>query len=279
MSTAALKKVAIRKVLDRLAEDHPTNATIIADARKVLAAETDFVRAHDLVSLPTQPCKVTELPEYRRGVAIAYCDWSGPLEEHGETHVSISPVPADWTAKRAASFYREYDESMLADLIVHEAMPGHYLQGAHANQFRSAPRAIFANDAFVEGWAVYAEWLMANYGFGGPRVKLQRLKMLARVAVNTILDHEIHAGTMDEKGALDLMENEAFQEEGEAVGKWTRARVSHGQLSLYHYGFTELFKLRMDAMKRQGFNERAYHDELLSYGAPSVKEVRVQMKL
>jgi hypothetical protein len=278
-ASPAAKKALVRKVLDRLAEDHPTNATIIADATKLLAQETDFVRTHDLVSLPTQPCKVMELPEYRRGVAIAYCDWAGPLEAKAETHVSISPVPKDWSPARGASFYREYDASMLADLIVHEAMPGHYLQGAHAAEFHAVPRAVFANDAFVEGWAVYSEWLMAKYGFGGPRVRLQRLKMLARVAVNTILDHEIHAGTMDEKTALALMENEAFQEEGEAVGKWTRARVSHGQLSQYLYGFLELMKLREAAEKQPGFSERAYHDKVLSFGAPSVHQLKKEMQL
>jgi hypothetical protein len=269
----------VRRVLDRLAEDHPTNATIIADATTVLGRATEFVKSHDLVTLPTQPCKVLELPEYRRGVAIAYCDWAGPLEEKAETHVSISPVPADWPPARAASFYREYDRSMLADLMVHEAMPGHYLQGAHAAEFHAVPRAIFTNDAFVEGWAVYAEWLMAKYGFGGPSVRLQRQKMLARVCANTILDHEIHAGAMDEKTALALMEGEAFQEEGEAMGKWTRARVSHGQLSQYFYGFAEILKMREIAEKKSGFSERAFHDALLSYGAPSVHQLRVQMGL
>ncbi len=275
--TPASRHALVRQVLDKLAEDHPTNATIIPLATKILADATDFVRSHDLVGLPSQPCKVIELPEYRRGVAIAYCDWAGPLEKKAETHVSLSPVPGDWSPARAASFYREYDTSMLADLMVHEAMPGHYLQGAHAAEFHATPRAVFPNDAFVEGWAVYAEWLMARYGFGGPRVRLQRLKMLARVCVNTILDHEIHAGTMDEKAALDLMEHDAFQEEGEAVGKWTRARVSHGQLSQYLYGFTELMKLREVAEKQPGFTERAYHDKLLSFGAPSVHQLRAQL--
>jgi hypothetical protein len=278
-STPAGKRALVRRVLDKLAEDHPTNASIIGDATKILADATEFVRSHDLVTLPTQPCKVMELPEYRRGVAIAYCDWAGPLEKKAETHVSISPVPADWPAARAASFYREYDHSMLADLMVHEAMPGHYLQGAHAAEFHAVPRAVFTNDAFVEGWAVYAEWLMAKSGFGGPRVRLQRQKMLARVSANTILDHEVHAGTMDEKAALDLMENGAFQEEGEAVGKWTRARVSHGQLSQYLYGFTELMKMREVAEKQPGFSERAYHDRVLSFGAPSVHQLKRELGL
>jgi uncharacterized protein (DUF885 family) len=278
-STPQARKELVRKVLARLTEDRPTSATIVRDATRLLGDATAFVRDKKLVTLPEDPVKVMEMPEYERGVAIAFCEASGPLEPKPETHVTISPAPADWPAKRVLSFYKEYDESMLANLMVHEAMPGHYLQLSHMARIHAAPRAVFTNDAFVEGWAVYTEWLMAHHGFGGPRVKLQRQKMLLRVCANAILDHEIHAGAMDEKQALDLMENEAFQEEGEAVGKWTRARVSHGQLSLYFYGFSEMMKLREAAEKKPGFDEKAYHDRVLSFGAPSLEELRARMAL
>jgi hypothetical protein len=279
VSTPQARKALVRKVLARLTDERPTSATIVRDGTRRLSEATEFVRSQHLVTLPDEPCKVMEMPEYERGVAIAFCEASGPLEQKAETHVTISPAPADWPAARVMSFYKEYDQSMLADLMVHEAMPGHYLQLMHMAHVRAAPRAVFTNDAFVEGWAVYAEWLMAHHGFGGPRVKLQRQKMLLRVCANAILDHEIHAGTMDEKQALDLMENEAFQEEGEAVGKWTRARVSHGQLSLYFYGFSQMMQLREAAERKPGFDERAYHDRLLSFGAPSMEQLRARMAL
>jgi len=147
-------------------------------------------------------------------------------------------------------------------------MPGHYLQIMHANRFPSPVRAVFSSGPFQEGWAVYAEWLMSKYGHGGPRVRLQREKMILRLCANTILDHEIHAGTMDEKQALALMMGEAFQEEGEAVGKWRRARLSSAQLTTYYYGYAELMKLRQRAEKVHGFSEREYHDTLLSFGSP-----------
>ncbi|HEY6179971.1 MAG TPA: DUF885 family protein, partial [Kofleriaceae bacterium] len=127
---------------------------------------------------------------------------------------------------------------------------------------------------FVEGWAVYAEWLMADHGFGGPKVKLQRQKMVLRLTANAILDHDIHAGTMDEKAAMSLMKDDAFQEDGEAAAKWNRARLSSAQLTTYFYGFTELLKLRRAAETKPGFSERAYHDRLLSWGSPAMKYVR-----
>jgi uncharacterized protein (DUF885 family) len=191
--------------------------------------------------------------------------------------VAISPPPADWPAARRASQYREYNRSMLADLLVHEAMPGHYLQLNHSNHFHSDIRAVFQNGAFAEGWAVYGEWVMAKHGFGGAKVHMEELKMLLRTATNAVLDHEIHAGSMEEKEALALMENEAFQEEGEAVGKWRRARLSRGQLSTYFYGFREMMRMREAAERRPGFTERAYNDRVIAFGSPPLRVIREKL--
>lgn len=272
--TADEKKALVRQAVLALAADHPTNATIVAESKKLLADATAFVKAQDLVRVPDDPVDVIEMPEYRRGVAVAYCDSSGPLEKKQETFFAISPTPSDWPKARADSFYREYNRSMLAELTIHEAMPGHYLQIMHGNRFESPIRAVLASGAFVEGWAVYSESVMAKHGFGGAPVRLMRQKMVLRLAANAILDHDIHAGTMEEKDALALMTGDAFQEEGEAVGKWRRARLTSAQLSTYFYGFAEMQKLRERADKTPGFRERAYHDELLASGAPSMRWAR-----
>jgi uncharacterized protein (DUF885 family) len=147
----------------------------------------------------------------------------------------------------------------------------------HNNRFPSKLRAVFSSGPFVEGWAVYTEWLMSKHGFGGPKVRMQRQKMVLRMAANAILDHEVHAGAMDEKAALDLMTKEAFQEEGEAVGKWKRARLTSAQLTTYFYGFTEMMRLRAEHEGKPGFTERAYHDRLLSHGSPSMRHLRTIM--
>jgi uncharacterized protein (DUF885 family) len=274
LETPSQRKSFVKRVLDHVADDHSTNQSIVGDARQWLAKATAFVREHDLVRVPDDPLQVIEMPEYRRGVAIAYCDASGPLEPTPETFFAISPTPADWSKERTASFYREYNQAMLADLTVHEAMPGHYLQLMHNNAFGSKLRAVFSSGAFVEGWAVYSEWLLAEKGFGGPRVKLQRQKMVLRLASNALLDHGVHAGQMDEAEAMALMTGEAFQEEGEAVGKWRRARMTSAQLTTYFYGFTQLLALRRAAEAEPAFNERRYHDRLLSWGSPAPSLVR-----
>jgi uncharacterized protein (DUF885 family) len=272
----------IKSVLDKLADQHPTNETVIALAEKDLASTTAWVRKHNLVTVPAEPIQVTPMPEFNRGVAVASCNPPGALEKNGKTFFYISPTPADWPAQRVASFFREYNNFMLEDLTIHEAMPGHYLQLAHANQFHAPTkiRAIYSNGPFVEGWATYAEQVMAESGYGDPEVRMQQLKMRLRFIINSILDQKIHTAGMTEKEAMDLMMNEGFQEEGEAAGKWRRAILTSAQLSTYYVGNIEMNEIRAGWEKRHGKGElKKLHDTMLSYGSPAAKYVKEMMGL
>ncbi|MEY2540325.1 MAG: hypothetical protein QOG67_4065 [Verrucomicrobiota bacterium] len=277
------KKKLIAAVLDKLAEQHPDDSTVVSAAQKIVSEATDFVKQHDLVTVPAKPLDVIAMPEFKRGVAIAYCDSPGPLEQNGKTFYDVAPTPKEWSKERRQSFFREYNNYMLRNLTVHEAMPGHYLQLAHANEFKAPTmvRAIFQSGTFVEGWAVYTEQMMAEAGYGGPEVKMQQLKMRLRCICNAILDQSIHAGNMSEKEAMDLMMKEGFQQEGEAVAKWKRARLSSAQLSTYFVGVTEHLDLRERAKAKAGdsFDLKKYNDTVLSFGNPPVKYVRELMGL
>jgi uncharacterized protein (DUF885 family) len=269
-----------REVLDRLAADAPDEASILAFCSEALAAQTAFVRDHDLVTLHDDPVELIDMPEISRGIAVAYCDPPGPLEPvPGATFIAVSPTPADWPPERVASFYREYNRHMVHNLMVHEAMPGHYLQLQHSRRFGGATalRPALWSSPFVEGWAVYAEELMANHeypGEGDPAaVRMQQLKMQLRMVINAILDARVHAHGMTEAEALALMTGPGFQEEGEAAGKWRRAQLTSAQLSTYYVGYTEVADLAAELLGR-GLSERAAHDSLLAHGSPPVRLLR-----
>lgn len=258
------RSATIRAALDRVAEHHPDDATVTARARAVLADATDAVRRLGLVTIPDDPVRIEVMPPFRRGVAVAYCDPAGPLEEGGTTSFAISPTPAGWSSDQILSFYREYNDAMLVNLAVHEAMPGHVVQLAHARRFRgSSPvRQVFWNGPFVEGWAVHAERIMVEHGHGGPAVRLQQLKMALRMAINTLLDVGVHAGELTEPEAMELMTRRGFQEEGEAALKWRRAQLSAAQLSTYFAGYSELAGL----FARLG--TVSCYDQVLAHGSP-----------
>ena len=268
--------VIVRAVLDKIADTHPDNDTIVAEARDDLDKATAFVREHKLVSLPTRPIKVIVMPEFQRGQSTAFCDWAGPLDKNGETFYAISPTPADWSPQRVESQYREDNSAELRDITAHEAMPGHYLQGAHASQARmpTLVRAMTGSGTFIEGWAVYAEQFMAEAGWGGEETRMEQLKIRLRVAINAIIDQKIHTGHMTEDEAKHLMMDTGYQEEGEAAGKWRRAEMSAGQLSTYFVGIQEQLALAHDLQAKMGGDMQAVRDRMLSHGSIATKYVR-----
>jgi uncharacterized protein (DUF885 family) len=269
-----------RAVLDQLAADAPDESTILRFCADALAAQTGFVRAAGLVTLYDDPVELIDMPEIDRGIAVAYCDSPGPLETAPlPTFLAVAPVPVGWTPERKSSFYREYNRHMVHNLMVHEAMPGHYLQLQHSRRFSGATRirAALRSGAFIEGWAVYAEELMARHGYpgeGDPRaVRLQQLKMQLRTTINAILDARVHAHDMTQAQAMALMTGRGFQEEGEAAGKWRRALLTSAQLSTYYVGYTEVSDLAAE-LTAAGATEHAVHDRMLAHGSPPVRLLR-----
>jgi hypothetical protein len=270
----------VRAALARAAADVPDDDTIVELAKVSLDEATEFVRAQDLVTLIDDPLVIMEMPEFARGVSVAYCDPPGLLEPAElPTFFCISPTPADWSPERVSSFYREYNSHMLRDLTVHEATPGHFLQLAHARRFRGGTRAraIGWSGPFVEGWAVYAEELMAERGFGGLPVRLQQLKMQLRMSINAIIDQRIHCDGMTEDEAMALMMGRGFQEDGEAAGKWRRAQLSSTQLSTYFVGYTEVRGIADE--RPANVTLRDWHDRMLAHGSPPPRHLRTLLNL
>jgi uncharacterized protein (DUF885 family) len=277
----------VREVLGRLAADAPDDTLILGFCRSALAVQTNFVRDQRLVTVYDDPVEIIEMPEIDRGVSIAYCDSPGPLEPAPlPTFIGVSPAPADWPAERVASFYREYNRHMVHNLMVHEAMPGHALQLQHASRFAGSStniRKALTSGAFIEGWAVYTEELMAAHGYpgdGDPRtVRMQQLKMQLRSIINAILDAGVHARGMTRTEAMALMMDRGYQEEGEAAGKWRRAQLTSAQLSTYYVGYTEVAALARELTAAQPqASERQIHDAMLAHGSPPARLLRTLLR-
>jgi uncharacterized protein (DUF885 family) len=239
------------------------------------------VKTRDLVTVYDDPLEIIPMPQFQRGVALAYCDSPGPLDKGQKTFYAVSPIPEDWQPREVKSFLREYNTRSIYDLTMHEAMPGHYLQLMHANRYGSPLRAVLDSGTFIEGWAVYGERVMVEQGFkeNDPLMHLIQLKWYLRTIANAILDQGVHVDGMTHAEAMHLMTYDTFQEEREAEGKWTRAQLTSAQLPTYFVGLQEHLVLREEAKQRWGggFNLKRYHDAVLSYGSPPVRYVRELM--
>jgi uncharacterized protein (DUF885 family) len=277
----AYKQVIIRTALEKAYQQLPEPGGIVTIAQEYLQQTTDFVQERNLVTVPDDPIEIIIMPEFQRGVTVAYLNPPGPLDEGQKSFYAVAPLPSDWTDEQVNSFLREYNLLSIQELTIHEAMPGHHLQIALSNRYPSVLRSILWSGPFVEGWAVYAERLMIDEGYldNDPLMRLINLKWYLRAVTNTIIDQAIHVDGMSRDAAMKLMIEGGFQEEREAAGKWVRAQLTSTQLSTYFVGYQEHIDMRaaVEHLWADEFTLRRYHDQALSYGSPSVQYVRALM--
>ena len=265
----------VEQALADVAVHHATPATYMLAARQALATATAFVKAKDLVTLPPNAnLQVIETPVFMRGIyGVGGFNQAPPLQPKLGAFYWVTPIPDSWPQSRIDSKLREYNESGLQHLTVHEAMPGHYVQAEYANHVeprsRRLLRNIFGNGPYIEGWGVYTQQLMAEEGYLSDTrgYRLTLAKQMARVLANTILDVRLQTLDMTDRQALDLMTKGAYQEIEEATAKLQRAKLSSCQLPTYYAGYKGWLAVREhfkathgDAMSLKQFHEAALRE-------------------
>jgi len=295
----------VRAVLDSVAVDHPKADELLDFCRAELGRIEAFCREVDLVGLSDEPLEIGWTPMFLRAFGGAMLSSPGPLERGQKAIFSITPIPADWTAEQAESSLREDNARMLRLLTIHEAVPGHFLQGVYANRCPSIARALFGSGVFAEGWAVYVTQVMMDAGYGAddPALMLTHWKYYLRCVVNALIDVGIHTAGMTEDEAVALMIDGAFQEEAQARAKYNRARLSSTQLSTYFVGSLAFWDLEDEVRRRMaaaahstadftevptprvvgdygatpGFVYREHLEACMSHGTPPVPLLRRRM--
>jgi uncharacterized protein (DUF885 family) len=203
----AYKQVIIRAALEEAYQVLPPRDGIVDVAKAQLQQATDFVIEKNIVTMPDDPVEIIIMPEFQRGVSVAYLDPPGPLDSGQKAFYAVAPLPEDWTDEQVNSFLREYNMLSIQDLTIHEGVPGHYLQLALSNRYPSSLRAVLWSGPMVEGWAVYAERVMIDEGYldYDPLMRLINLKWYLRVVTNAIIDSAIHvACAIDLGAAIDV---------------------------------------------------------------------------
>ena len=271
----------IARVIDTLSAKHTEPAEFQSTIANTLPKLTAFVKAKDLVTLdPAKPLVVRKEPGYMAGVAGASMSSPGPYDKNGNSYFNVGSL-AGWSADKAESYLREYNNYSLQILCIHEAIPGHYVQLLYANKAPSLIKSVFGNGAMIEGWAVYSEEMMldAGYGDNAPEMRLMWYKWHLRSVCNTILDYSVHAENMAKQDALKLLVHEAFQQQAEADGKWKRVSVTSVQLDSYYTGYKEIIDLRDAYKKKMGdkFKLKEFNEKFLGYGSAPVKLIKEAM--
>jgi hypothetical protein len=264
--------VVVRRVLDKLAQDHPARNTVFSTARADVAASEAFLAAHPVVVLPEPATlRVVATPDFMAGFSGASLDPAGPFTPLAGSYYYIDKIPKSWSRARVDSYLRDFNDYEMKMLSIHEAVPGHYVQFRYNAKVPSIVRRTLANGSFVEGWAVYGEGMMldAGYGDNDPRLRLFQLKWRLREEANTIIDAAFHTGDLSEGRCRDLLERQAYQEKSEADTKWHRLALSHDQLTSYFVGLEAIRNAQAAERARLGaaFDLGAFNAALLAMGS------------
>jgi hypothetical protein len=258
------------EVARELVRDHPDAAGVIEAARRWTGLAITFTADRDLVPYQDGECRVGLAPESRRW-AMAMMSPSAPGEPDGPSWYHITPPEDSWPEHEAEEWLQVFSETTLPGITVHEVAPGHF---SHGRAIRRAPtqvRRTLHSQAFVEGWAHYAEELCVEEGFcaDDPRfaigIWLEALVRVTRLAcaigVHTA-GMTVHEGARRFEADTHLSGSAALSEARRATFDPTYGRYTWGKL--------EIMSLRERARKEWGpsFSLRRFHTALLELGSP-----------
>jgi uncharacterized protein (DUF885 family) len=269
------------RLIAEISKQHVAPADLVPQVKRLIPQLEDWVTEHGLLDVDrSKPLEVRATPAYKRGVAGGSLDPPGPYNPGAPSYFNIDPL-SELTPQQAESFLREYNRWMLPIFVIHETVPGHYVQLMYSNRSASLIKSVFGNGATIEGWAVYSERLMVESGYGDEAAEqwLIYSKWNLRSVCNTILDYGVHVLGMTEEDARRLLVHDAFQGEQEFQEKWHRVKVSSVQLTMYFAGYSAIYDLRERLKKQQGsaFDLRRFNERLLSFGSAPVPLIEAMM--
>lgn len=272
LGAVQLGQTGLDAILERLRSDP---ALSFATGDEVLAvAEGSLARASAAIDgwfgrLPRTPCVVVAMGDHeaRHSTIAYYRDPAGDGSRPGRYYVNTTEPT---TRPR-------YEAEVLA---FHEAVPGHHLQVAIAQELDGLPafRRYAGPTAFVEGWGLYAERLADEMGlYSGPLDQFGILSFDAWRACRLVVDTGLHALGWSRDAAIAFMLEHTALAPNNIVNEVDRYLALPGQALAYKLGQRELLGLRRQAQDALGaaFDIRTFHDVVLGQGAVGLATLRL----
>ena len=225
--------------------------------------DTATTRCHELfLTAPKTKCEVRRVEEFKEATS------SGAYYEGGSLD---GTRPGIFFANLRDM--NEVPKWSMPTLSYHEGVPGHHWQLSIAHELKGVPqfRKVLPFTAYIEGWALYCEWLAKQAGWyeKDPFGDLGRLRDEMLRAVRLVVDTGIHAKHWTREQSIAYMRDKTAIGEKEITAEVERYIVSPGQACAYKIGMLKIQELRAKAQQELGekFDQREFHEAVLKNGA------------
>ncbi len=254
----------------------------VAGASAQLDVLKKFLVDNKLARIPSEdPVRVDQAPPYQ-ATNFAYIMTAGPYDVGMPSTYYIAPPDPSWPEQEQLDYVPGVADLMSTS--VHEVWPGHFLHSLHSNRAESRIGRLFLSYAYTEGWAHYAEEMMADAGLtgdlagGNAEYRIGQINKALYRNVRFICAIGMHTQSMTVEECETMFREQAFQDPGNARQQAARGTYDPGYLN-YALGKLMIRKLRDDWTATRGGREAwgEFHDAFLSYGGPPVPMVRAQM--
>lgn len=210
-------------------------------------------------------------------------------DEIAPNYTTASYNPAAIGGTRGGAYWvntHALDQRPLYELValtLHEAVPGHHLQGALSQELENVPdfRRNLYLSAFGEGWALYTERLGVEMGvYENAYQQFGRLSYEMWRAARLVIDTGIHSQGWTRQQALDFLADNTSLSKANVRAEVDRYISWPGQALSYKMGEIKIRELRAKAEKALGdqFDIRAFHDAVLENGALPMEMLEVQLE-
>jgi uncharacterized protein (DUF885 family) len=270
------------ELFETIAKKHPSADKLLGSVKDVLARIRAYLTEKKIVTIPGVDHLICEdTPPFMKATTIAAMDAPGPFEQTAKEAFYFVTLPEkSWDAKRVEEHLRAYSFPDILNTSVHEAYPGHYVQGQWNKLLVTNPRRMSGSGSNVEGWAHYCEQMMVEQGFGGgdKELKLVQIHDALLRCCRYIVAIKMHTQGMSVQQATDFFMKEGLQEKANAEVEAKRGTEDPTYL-VYTLGKLDILALREQVKKAQGnaFDLQRFHDTFLSLGAPPLKIVRAEL--
>ncbi len=265
-----IRRLLIQGVFDKIKTEHVSKEEFFEAIKNTTATVKDFIQENQLIDLPEVELNFIEMPLYESCLCWAKLVTPGIYEDNNDFAYKFAAFNGDLPEETITSLLEEYNNYYLPFYITRKIYPGPFVPYFFTTQNSNLLRKYYPNQALLKGWPVFMEEMLIFNDFGDYdlRLRFAQLKLRLKLAIDFILDFNIHETAMSKEDAINLMTRVGCQTKAEAERNFNRILLMPVDAAYAYVGLQELLNMQTAYKEQKGdsFNQKEFLSEVLSHG-------------